>query len=53
MSSGPITLPSCVWIETSVSLLQESHFHWTSCSHDGHDAIGCNSPPHALQEAIT
>jgi hypothetical protein len=52
MSAGPIILPSCVWTEKSVSLLQEVHFHWTFSSHAGHCAICCNSPPHDLQDAI-
>lgn len=52
MSAGPIIMPSCVWTETSVSLLQEAHIHWTFSSHAGHDAIGPNSPPHDLQDAI-
>ena len=52
MSAGPIILPSCVWTETSVSLPQEAHFHWTFSSHAGHCAICCTSPPHDLQDAI-
>jgi len=50
--AGPIILPSCVWTETSVSLSQEAHFHWTFSSHAGHDAIASNSPPHDLQDDI-
>jgi hypothetical protein len=53
MSLGLIITPPCVWMDTSVSLLQETHFHCTLSSHVGHSAIWRNSPPHALQDAIS